>query len=165
VNGIDQIIETLKSPESMVVIGLGNPDRSDDGFGIIVADRLKTQFPDHVFSERDRSVESLSLEALERKEIEVILFLDAVDFGGKPGEYQLFTEQNIHQFVPALTTHKVPISLIMKLIMEHKKKPYLFGVQPQSLTLFGGLSPVIQKVVDELTEELRGLLSVCWASG
>ena len=35
------------------VIGFGNTDRADDGFGIKVAESLKLEFPDRVFVENE----------------------------------------------------------------------------------------------------------------
>src|SRR4030042_252830 len=74
------------NPGSMIIIGLGNPDRADDGAGIQLAGLLEKRFPDQVFSERERSVEGLVLEHIEAQKTETILFVDAASFSPVPGE-------------------------------------------------------------------------------
>ena len=88
-----KLLESIANPNCLVLIGLGNPDRSDDGFGIHLVKRLKDRYPDQVFSEQEKSVEGIVLEILEREEIDTFVFVDATDFGGNPGELELFTLQ------------------------------------------------------------------------
>jgi len=153
-----QIIEFLESntnPGSVVLIGLGNPDRADDGFGIDLVGRLKSCCPDRIFSEQEKSVEGIVLELLEREEIDTIVFVDATDFGGNPGELEIFTAEDVDRFVPALSTHKVNISILIELIEQHGRKSFLIGVQPKSVAFMEEMSPHVKKVIDWLEVSLH----------
>jgi hydrogenase maturation protease len=125
---------------SLAVIGLGNPDRADDGFGIILTAQLKDCFPDRVFSEQERSIEGIVFDLLDRDGIAIILFVDVCDFGGEPGEMALFDFKSVERIIPAISTHKVPISFLMGIIRQRKKIPFLLGVQPLSLEFMGEMS-------------------------
>ena len=157
----EQVINRLfqwAGNRSIAVIGLGNRDRADDGFGLLVAERLKKRYPDRVLSEENRHVEGIVMELLEREEVEVVLFLDALHFGGAPGELKLFDADDADAITPAFSTHKVPITFLMQLLEQHEKQPLLLGVQPEQIDLFGTLSIPIQAMIRLLTEKLEVLM-------
>ena len=139
-------------PGSLAVIGLGNEDRADDGFGIALASGLKELFPDRVYSERERSVEALVFDLLERDEIKTILFVDVADFGAEPGVISLFDMESAVHFVPPISTHKVPMTFLMNILCERKKTPFILGVQPMSLTFMGRMSEPVQEALSILHE-------------
>lgn len=144
--------ESVKNPDTLVLIGMGNLDRADDGFGIELARRLKVHFPDQVFSEQEKSVEGIVLDLLGCERFDVFLFIDATDFGGEPGEVQFFSAEDAERFVPAFSTHKVPITLLMEMVRQHGKKSFLLGLQPESLELFGEMSQTATDMLDYLEE-------------
>jgi len=136
--------------ESTVIIGLGNPDRADDGAGLRIVSRLKYHFPERAFLESEKSAESIVLDLFENDEVLNVLFIDATDFDGNPGEVRLFDQHDARKFVPAISTHKVPITILMDLLVRHHKNPYLLGIQPSNLKLFGNMSPEVEKTMNEL---------------
>jgi len=127
--------------ESVVIIGLGNRDRSDDGIGIRIAGALKQFSPERVFTEEERSVESLVFDFIEKEGIKAIIFIDAADLGGVPGEVRLFSAADIDRFVQTFSTHKVPITFLMEWIKKSGRNPYFVGIQPERLEFFGSISP------------------------
>ncbi|MCJ7812300.1 hydrogenase maturation protease, partial [bacterium] len=120
-----QSLETSISVESMAVIGLGNLDRADDGVGLALVSRLQVYLPERIFLETEHNVEALVFRLLDREDIQTILFIDATHFGGEPGDIRLFHVEDIERFVPVLSTHKIPISLLMGLIRDRGKIPIL----------------------------------------
>jgi len=144
------ILEQNLESANLTVIGLGNPDRADDGAGVAVASKLKKEYPQHVFLETERSVEGIVLDLLEQKDVKTLLFLDASDFGGKPGEIKLFTHDDAKRFIPAVSTHKVPITFLMEIIVKQGRKAFLLGIQPGSLEFMGRMSPAVGKAVSIL---------------
>ena len=153
-----KLLHSISKTESIAVIGLGNPDRADDGLGIILSEKLQKKYPERVFSERQRSVEGIVVNLLENKAIDTFVFVDATDFGGEPGEARLFTTKDTERFIPAFSTHKVPISLLMSSITQYGKKPILLGVQPGSTELLGEMSPGVLKTMNALEKELSDVL-------
>ena len=138
--------------ESVAVIGLGNPDRADDGVGIVLASILKTHFPDRIFLETERHVEQLVLDLIENPNIKTILFVDAVDFGGPGGTIKQFGVEESRRFMPSVSTHRVPIGFLMHLLTQEGKIAYLIGVQPESLELMGEMSPSVEKTVSKIAK-------------
>ena len=85
--------------------------------------------------------------------------IDAVDFKGKSGEVQFFNINDAVRFVPAISTHKVPLTILMELIEKHDKNPFLIGIQPESLDFLGDMSPVVEKTIQNLEKLLIQFLS------
>ena len=151
---ITQHIGEDVSPQSVIIIGLGNMDRSDDGLGLILASKIKACFPEQAFLETERTAEGIVMDKIDDDNATTFIFLDAVDFCGEPGEVQFFDFNDAQRFMPAFSTHKVPISLLMGLIDQKNKSSYLLGVQPLSLALFGDVSPIIHDVIGVVEKSL-----------
>lgn len=159
----DTIIERLKQlgpVESIALVGMGNPDRGDDIFGIQLAEDLKAHAPDRIFSERERSLEGIVFGLIEREDIRAIVFIDAADFGEQPGVMHWFTSEDAERFVPAISTHKVPITLLMDLIVKRGKEPILIGLQPESLTFLGEMSITVKIVLNYVHSELKNMFTL-----
>jgi len=145
--------------DSVVIIGLGNTDRADDGVGIVVSAALKKEFPQQVFVETEGSVEAIVLDHLDEKRFVTFLFVDAVDFGAPPGSVRLFGKDDIDTIVLPVSTHKVPISLLIDIINKHNREAFLLGIQPESMKLFGEITPRVRKIIRELESSLKEFLS------
>lgn len=137
-----------------MVIGLGNPDRADDGAGIEIVSLWKARLNKRAFLDTETSVETAVFDGLENPDVDAFLFVDAADFGGRPGEVHLFDSEDTECFRPALSTHKVQLDLLMQVIATKGKQAFLLGIQPGSVELFGGMT-------EEIAEAVKTLKSVC----
>lgn len=153
-----QLFDDSVFSKSIVVIGLGNMDRADDSVGLVLTSKLQVDYPERVFLETKHSLETLVSGLIDREDVQTILFIDATRFGGEPGDIRFFYVEDIERFVPALSTHKIPMSLLMGLIRDHGKTPVLLGIEPKSIELFGTMSPEIENVINQLERAIRGCL-------
>jgi hydrogenase maturation protease HycI len=142
-----RIKEALKG--KFMVICIGNELRGDDGVGIYIGRRIKnalvTEFPEsYIHRIRDERPES-------------ILFIDAVDFGGEPGSI-IFSE--LKEIPSAISTHKLPLSLLIKILEEEgiKTRAYILGVQPKNIELGENLSPEVRRSAEILISILRNII-------
>lgn len=142
-----KIREALKG--KYMVICIGNELRGDDGVGIYIGRKLRkaitTEFPEDC------------IHKIMDEKPDTILFVDAVDFGGEPGSV-IFSE--LMEVPSAISTHRLPLSLLVKLLEEEgvKTKAYILGVQPKSVNIGEGLSPEVKKSADMLLSILRLLM-------
>jgi hydrogenase 3 maturation protease len=88
---------------------------------------------------------------IRRMQPEVIILVDAVDFGGRPGETILTEAENAGG--ATLSTHSMPLSIFCKMLPE--SKIYLLGIQPKS---FDKMSDEIQSSGKALCEKINQLL-------
>ena len=151
-------IESLGPDYPLTVIGLGNPDRADDGCGLLVASKLKARFQERAFLETQRSAESLVLDFLEEGKKRAVLFVDASDFGGRPGTCQLFDSDDASRFASDYSTHKVPITLLIGMLSQKRIPCFLLGIQPETLEFLGEMSPAVKTVADEVAEGISAMM-------
>ncbi len=144
-------IRALIRSERTVVVGLGNPDRADDGAGIEIVSKWKARLGRRAFLDTETSAETIVLDHLSDPDADVFLFVDAADFGGKPGDFRLFGIGDQELFRPALSTHQVPMDLLMGLIASRRKDVFLLGIQPGSLEPLGGMTPEVSETVELLS--------------
>jgi hydrogenase 3 maturation protease len=145
-------LRTLLSGCRIAVIGMGNPDRADDGFGIQVAKRLKAEHPDRIFVEQD-GIEKAVEEIRARNDIDFIVFVDTVDAGELQGRIMIAEADELEERI--LSSHRIPLKLFGTLA----KKPFLVvGIQPRNLGFGEPLSHEAEQGIKEVVSNLSKLL-------
>ena len=141
------------------LVGIGNPDRGDDGFGLRLAEAVRTLgYPDVIVAERtpERYMTQLS-----RGDFQTVLFLDAVEMGAAPGGVVLLEGREIVARYPQVSTHKLSLGALARLIeTEGSTRVFLLGVQPQSVDHASGLSEPMQTTLEVLRDLLAEVLPV-----
>lgn len=153
----DVLERSLERDGDLVFVGLGNPLRGDDGIGVKIAAKLSETLRHErvkilVVEER---VDLLPRE-LERLKPAMILFFDAADFGGKPGEIRLMSLRE--SAGKAISTHEIPLELVVK-ISGISSPTYLLGVQVKSLEFGEQVSPPVKAAGEEVIRFLQETLS------
>ncbi len=139
----------------VVILGIGNPLRSDDGVGSILASRIKDKVPFTVF---DAGVSPENyLEKTIREKPDTVLLIDAVDFGGKPGEFK-FLEASRIKTVNLFSTHNASISLSINYLQNNFKADIItLIIQPKTIVLGDKLSPELIRTLGVLEDLFYGL--------
>ena len=140
--------------EATLVIGLGNPLMGDDGLGLAALERLSSQWalPSGV-KLIDGGTWGLNLLPL-IEAADQVLFLDAVDAGRQPGApVELAGDQLPGRLGLKLSSHQIELREVLALARLRDTLPstmVCLGLQPASIELRHGLSPVIQERLDGL---------------
>ena len=149
------------------VMGLGNIDYGDDGFGVYLAESIASRLArsGKVFLGRNvisaGTMPERYISYVTARSFDNLVFLDAVEFGGEPGSVLLLTAEETTARFPQISTHKMSIGLLANLINGSKRtRVWLLGVQPVSLKTAGGLTAALQTTV----EQLGALLCDIWIS-
>jgi len=153
-------VEHMRDPESadprILVAGIGNRLRGDDGFGPRVIDLLASRrLPDSVEA-RDFGTAGLTV-ATELSDYDVAIFLDSAESEGEPGSLQrsrLEVEAGIDDSaeLARLTLHEVGLEGLLKFsksIGTLPEKVYLIGCKPKVLVPTLELSPEVEAAVEE----------------
>jgi hydrogenase maturation protease len=139
------------------VVGIGNPDRGDDAFGVRLAEAMRTiGYPDVILAERtpERWVAWLG-----QAGFQTVLFLDAVDSGAAPGDVVVMEGREIAARYPQISTHQLSLGTLAQLIETHgSARVFLLGVQPECVRYDPGLSPSAQTTLEILRELLVEVL-------
>jgi hydrogenase maturation protease len=144
-------------PPSVLVMGIGNPDRGDDGVGPAVVGRLRNRVPTGV-SVLERGGDALAL--LDNWEgFSTVILVDAVAPISEPGRvHRLDLAQNPLplNFAPC-STHAFGLAETVELARSLRKLPSSLGaylVEGEQFETGAQLSPAIGKAVDEVAERI-----------
>jgi hydrogenase 3 maturation protease len=141
----------------VVVLGIGNTLKQDDGAGPAVIAKIKNQK-----SKIKKNVELLDggsapenyTGKIKQIKPDTLVVIDTVDFGSKPGSIRIIEEKEIR--TQSLSTHNVSL----KTYVDYLKADLpdlavmLVGIQPKQVGFGEGLSPEVKKAVDELCMSL-----------
>ncbi len=132
----------------VIVLGIGNTLRSDDGAGSILASRMKDKVSFTVF-DAGMSPENY-LEKIIQEKPDTVVIIDAVDFGGKPGEFKILESSDI-KTVNLFATHNASISLTINYLQNNLKVDIIILIiQPKSIALRDKLSQEVTDTLDKL---------------
>lgn len=146
-------LQTLFVNKRTVIVGVGNTQRSDDAAGSLLAQRLKSQGVDVIDG---ADVPENFTGEVKARSPEVILFVDAVDFGGRAGEIVLLkTEQLSHD---RFSTHRPSLGMVANyLTTETKAEVLLLGIQPENTEMGTNLSSSVAETIEMLVKLITAL--------
>ena len=140
---------------TLVVVGIGNTMRADDGAGSLVAGRLLVHHPDVVFDAAQAPENYVA--PIRRAAPDAVVLVDAADFGGTPGEVRTVTAQDVEGLM--MGTHAAPLSMFMKVLSQETGADVrLLAVQASNTALGGDVSEEVSDAVDRLAAELGDIL-------
>jgi len=150
--------ELRNSQLAILVIGLGNPLRGDDGIGPrVVAELHRRGLPEGIEA-MDGGTGGLDLlrvmEGWDR-----VVVVDAADMGETPGRFVRFTpdEARLVETPDRLSLHHAGLAEVIRLAqaLDHPLPPIVvFGVQPERIDWQEGLSPAVEATLPVLVEAI-----------
>lgn len=143
------------SPESIVVLGIGNVLWADEGFGVRCVEALDARwtFAPHV-SLVDGGTQGLYLVHYVQQATRLLIF-DAIDYGLEPGTLKLIENEDVPRFMGAkkMSLHQTGFQEVLSLATLTGRYPQsvlLIGCQPEELEDYGGsLRPRIKLALED----------------
>ncbi len=134
------------------VLGAGNPERGDDGFGVRLAEELHRREGD--------ALRALDVGVAPERWVGVavqggcqeLVFADAADFGGAPGSLLLAGAEDLRSSRVATSTHRVPLAVLARYAEGLGARAWVLGVQPASLEPGVGLAPEVARTLETVVE-------------
>ena len=142
--------EILKG--KVVIVGIGNTMKGDDGFGPALIKRL------------DGKVKAVCIDAgstpenytgvIAKENPDTILLVDATHLDKMPGQYEILKPEDILK--SGFTTHDIsPRMFLEYLEIRTKARIFLLGVQPERISFGDVLSDKIKKTLKEVEELIK----------
>lgn len=144
----------MSEKEKLGIIGLGNPLKGDDGIGVKIIEELRNRkLPKHltIFDLGTGGMKVLHV----LKELDKVLIVDAVRFGGEPGDHVFFEPHEIKSLKTPKGTHDSNLFEVIELskqLEEIPRKIVIMGIQPQDTGFKENLSGEVSKNFDYLIE-------------
>ena len=134
-----------------LVVGIGNRTGGDDAVGLYVIDKLK-QLKCNDIDVLDVGIYPENYtDVMKKKQSDVLILVDAVDMGLKAGEFRRVLRHQIGEM--HVSTHGIPLSVLMKYLETYIQHVILIGIQPERLQ--GKMSKVIQKSADVVVDNIN----------
>ncbi|MBN1179661.1 MAG: hydrogenase maturation protease [Anaerolineae bacterium] len=142
----------------ILILGLGNPLRGDDGVGPQIVDLLNRQALPPGVTALDGGAGGIgllhTLEGWER-----VVVVDAADVGRAPGEVVRFTPERVRlaEQAEGVSIHAAGLAdaLAMARALDRPLPPMvIFGVQPERIGWGEGLSPAVAAALPDLIQAI-----------
>lgn len=157
--GVDRLERCLERMPT--VVGIGSRWHADDAAGPAVISRISGRIAAKCVDAGDAPERHLG-EVIESG-AEAILLLDAVNFGGAPGEIALFTADELSGRLA--TTHTSSLRVLMRyLAAESGADVVLAGIQPASVAFGRPMSAAVAASVEAVAGLLEAKLGRCDAA-
>ena len=142
-----------------LIIGLGNQYRRDDAVGLVVARRLKERAPEHVRVLEESGDGTALVESW--KDADAVILIDAVHAGARPGTLRRFDAhaQRIPTSFCHCSTHAFGVAEAIELARALGQLPprvTVYGIEGKTFEAGLGLSPEVEKAVQEVAERVLG---------
>ncbi len=144
------MLEHLKShlKGKVVILAIGNTLRSDDGAGPVFAQRIKDKLTFKVF-DAGTTPENYFGKIIKETPDNLII-VDAVDFGGKPGEIAII-EGDALKTTNLFATHNASISLVTSYLQNNLAADIIaLAIQPKTIAFGDKLSREVTEALDKL---------------
>ena len=142
-------------PSEILVLGIGNSLKADDGIGPFVCEALKPQFAGQVM-DAATTPENYIQKILDFSP-RFLLIVDAMDFGGKAGQIRLLDSDKIGSAISS--THALDPQIFMGLIQKQCDAQIVYlGIQPGDLTLGNPMTEAMQTAAEECVRVLTAVL-------
>ncbi len=141
----------------VVILGVGNELRGDDGIGVFLAGELEKELrnPEGIMIIKTQVPENFITPIMEFRPGKIII-LDSADFKEKPGSFRVIKENEILQFL--ISTHNMPLTVFLKALEKLKAEKILIGIQPKNLNFGEGLSREVREKAGDILGFVRTLI-------
>ncbi|MEM0453191.1 MAG: hydrogenase maturation protease [Sulfolobales archaeon] len=143
VDALTDVLKELLRSDRLIIVGIGNILRGDDGIGVVIARKLRRLFKGL------RSIKVIICEAglenvthlLMRYRPKHLLIIDAVYVkGGTPGDIYVFGVDELDSY-RSITTHHLPLKLTLDYLMTNLNiNVSIIGIQVKNTELGSGIS-------------------------
>ena len=140
----------------VVIIGIGNLLRADDGFGPALIELIQGRL-DAVCIDAGTAPENY-IGKIAKLKPETVLIVDAVELNSEAGTYAILRKSDIIK--SGFTTHDISPSMFIEYLeKETNADIFMLGVQPENIRLGEEMSDKVKKTLEEifviLTNNLR----------
>ena len=147
----------MKSKGHILVIGVGNEYRGDDGVGPHIARKLKRKGLPRALIEIQNSEGTLLMESW--RNAHTVILLDAVSSGAPPGKIYRFDARR--QPIPSrffnCSTHSFGIAEALGLAKRLKRLPpcaLIYGIEGKTFEAGATLSPEVERAAEDVMERV-----------
>ncbi|MEM3437153.1 MAG: hydrogenase maturation peptidase HycI [Nitrososphaerales archaeon] len=159
-NLMEILEKELENFERLIILGIGNELRGDDGAGVLVVKKLKKVLKGarNILTIDCGTTPENFLSNIKAFNPSHILIVDAIDFKDKPGAVALFKDKD--GMIESISTHRIPLSIIRSYLESFglNIKFFLIGIQPKNILFGKKISHRVKEAISMITEILEKII-------
>ena len=154
-----QLSNFLSDFEKLIVLGIGNEVKSDDGVGSAIIKKLKEENIENknlLFIDSKTVPENFTGKIRKEKPSHLII-VDACLMDLKPGDMKLVNRYHFADI--GISSHSMSLSFFVKFLEKDSDIKIVFvGIEPQTMEMGDKLSQNVEKAACEFIEILKGIV-------
>ncbi|RLG86736.1 MAG: hydrogenase 3 maturation endopeptidase HyCI [Thermoprotei archaeon] len=153
-----EVLSRIIKDRKVVIIGLGHPLRGDDFIGSYIAKKLQQLIKSsNILIINAETVPELYTDVVREFKPDILLIIDAVDFGGKPGEMIFSRLCDLEMVERNGLSHALPLHLVLRLMNIEEDQVYILGIQPGNITVGNSMSQEVLKRAEVIVKIIRDI--------
>jgi hydrogenase 3 maturation protease len=142
--------EEREKHSEFMLLGVGNSMRCDDGIGSYIANRFK----DNDWQILDCSTVPENFTSVVRKAgPKTVIIVDSAEMKLNPGEFRIINKEKLGKL--RMTTHAMPLSVLITYIEEFVPKVIFIGIQPKIIQTGTEISPELESAAEQVINILK----------
>ena len=154
-----QLESFLSNSEKLIVLGVGNDLKCDDGVGPFIIKRLKEENIEDenlIFINAETVPENFTGK-LRKENPTHIIIVDACLMNGNPGDMQIVDKDDFSNI--GISTHSMSLSYFVKYLEKDNDLKIIFvGIEPESLDYGENLTENVEKTAFDFINILKGII-------
>ncbi len=154
-----QLSDFLTNYERLIVLGVGNKLKSDDGVGPFIINRLKEEnIENENLSFIDGETVPENFTGKIRKENPThLIIVDACLMNSNPGDMQIVNKDEFANI--GISTHSMSLSFFVKYLEKDTDIKIIFvGIEPETMDWGEKPTQTVEKSANEFIETLKGVI-------
>jgi hydrogenase 3 maturation protease len=154
----ERLTAAFTSASKIVILGIGNELKADDGIGPYIIEHLQNRNPPHVELINASTVPENFISHLIESNPPLILLIDAALMHAEPGTIELIDKATIGGI--AFSSHQLPLTFFIEYLERNISTTILIiGIQPLTDEFTRPLSAPVQLAANEIITTLSHLFT------
>ena len=154
-----QLSDFLKDCEKLIVLGVGNELKSDDGIGPFIIKQLQFENIENkklILIDGKTVPENFTGKIRKEKPTHLII-IDACLMNSNPGDMQIVDRYDFASI--GISTHSMSLSFFVKYLEKDTDFGIIFvGIEPETMDWGEKPTPKVEKAADEFIETLKEII-------
>lgn len=155
-----QLGDFLKGYEKLVILGVGNELKCDDGIGPYIIKRLQEQ----IVEDKDRllfidaqTVPENFTGKIRKENPTHLIIVDACLMGGEPGDMKIVDNDDFAQI--GISTHSMSLAFFVKYLKQDTDFQIIFvGIEPESMDFADRPTPKVEDAANDFIKVLKEII-------
>lgn len=153
----DNLKEAILDYSKIIILGVGNELKSDDGAGPYVIDRLGDVSSENVILIDAQTVPENFTGKIRKEQPSHLVIVDACLMDEEPGTVKIVNRDDFNNI--GISTHSMSLSYFVKYLEQDNSFNVTFiGIEPELMEFANALTPKVKEGADNLIEIIREIL-------